>query len=170
MLFDPYAYDLTLADRPTPAPGAALAADTLLAVPAQARDLLRHGLTEAVAGALDLWERLPCGHQAALPPFAVQHAGKRRFQPESLRAQTLAGWHRLVGIELRLAAEALEALVLAASVEQEERLAEQCARVGQLYAEMERRAGAWVARALLGWELRLLRYRASPVLLPLIYD
>ncbi|HLV97247.1 MAG TPA: hypothetical protein VKT82_01100, partial [Ktedonobacterales bacterium] len=48
--------------------------------------------------------------------------------------------------------------------------AEQCARVGQLYAEMERRAGGWVAWALLHWELRLLRYRASSVLAPLIYD
>ncbi len=167
MLFDPYTYDLTIsAGQPAPA----LADDPLLEVPSAARAVLWQGLLEAVAGAVDLWERLPCGHQAAPSPFAVQHAGKRRFQPEALREQTLAGWHRLVGIELRLAAEALEALALAESADQRERLAEQCARVGQLYAEMERRAGAWVARALLRWELRLLRYRASPVVSALVYD
>jgi hypothetical protein len=169
MLFDPYTYDLTSAHQPEPS-GAALAADALLAVPAGARDVLRQGLTEAVEGALDLWERVPCGHQAAPPPCAVQHAGKRRFAPAALRAQTLSGWHRLTGIELRLAAEALEALALAEDAAQRERLAEQCARVGQLYSEMERRANEWVARALLGWELKLLRYRASPVVSTLVYD
>jgi hypothetical protein len=165
MLFDPYTYDLTTSNKPSP-----LDADALLAVPLDARDVLWEGLTEAVEGALDLWERLPCGHQAALPPCAVQHAGKRRFQPQALRQQTLSGWHRLAGIELRLAAEALEALVLADSTDQQERLAEQCARVGQLYSEMERRAGQWVARALLKWEVRLLRYRASPAVSTLVYD
>jgi hypothetical protein len=98
----------------------------------------------------------------------VQHAGKRHFQAEALREQTPSGWHRLVGIELRLAAGASEALVLADSDIQRERLAEQCARVGQRYAEMERRAGAWVAQALLRWELHLLCYRASPVLAALL--
>jgi hypothetical protein len=47
-------------------------------------------------------------------------------------------------------------------------LAEECSRVGQLYHEMERRAGAWVA--LLRWELRLLRYRISPVVASLVYQ
>ncbi len=163
MLFDPYAYDLTSSARqPT--------ADALLSVPADIRAVLWQGLTEAVDGALDLWERLPLGHQAAPPPFTVQHAGKRHFQAATLRALTLAGWHRLIGLELRLAAEALEVLALGDSALQQERLAEQCARVGQLYTEMERRAGGWVAWALLHWELRLLRYRASSVLAPLIYD
>lgn len=170
MLFDPYTYDLTSAVRqPAPAAGATLAADLLLEVPEEARALLRQGLTEAVSGALDLWERLPAGHEGALPIFSVQHAGKRRFRPDDLRAQTLAGWHRLLGIELRLAAQALEALVQAESDTHRAMLAEQCARVGQLYAEMVRRAGAWVARALLCWELRLLRYRDSALLAPLIY-
>ena len=49
-------------------------------------------------------------------------------------------------------------------------LAEQCARVGQLYSELKRRAGVGVALALLRGELRMLRYRASPVLASLIYD
>ena len=166
MLFDPYTYDLTLSSAQPPA----LGVDALLAVPEAARDVLWKGLTDAVDGALDLWERLPSGHRAALPPFAVQHAGKRCFPPHALRQQTLAGWHRLAGIELRLAAEVLEALALAEDAAQQERLAEQCARVGQLFTEMERRAGRWVARALLEWELRLLRYRASPGVSSLIYD
>jgi hypothetical protein len=169
MLFDPYMYDLTTPANQPAQPEAALATDDLLAVPARLRGWLWQGLTRAVAGTLDLWECLPSGHQAAPPLFAVQHAGKRRFQPEALRALTLAGWHRLVGLELGLAAEALEVLALEASAIQQERLAEQCARVGQLYAEMERRAGEEVALALLRWELRMLRYRASPTLAPLIY-
>ena len=49
-------------------------------------------------------------------------------------------------------------------------LAEQCARVGQLYSELKRRAGVGVALALLRGELRMLRYRASSALAPLIYD
>ncbi len=170
MLFDPYTYDLTISARQA-APAAALPSDeALLAAPAAVRDLLWQGLTEAVAGALDVWVFTPAGHQSALPVYAVQHAGKPYFDAAALREVTLPGWHRLVGIELRLAAEALEALALAESATQRERLAEQCARVGQLYAELERRAGAWVARALLRWELRLLRYRASPTLAPLIYN
>lgn len=164
MLFDPYAYDLTTSVGQTPLP------DPLLEAPADAQAALWQGLLEAVEGALDLWERLPAGHHSA-PIFPVQHAGKLRFPPESLRAQTLAGWHRLVGIELRLAAQALEALLQAGEpAVYRAVLAEQCARVGQLYAELKRRAGAWVALALLRWELRLLRYRASPVVGPLVYD
>ncbi len=101
MLFDPYAYDL-LASATLPA--SALPDDALLDVPQAARDILWHGLAEAVAGAVDLWERLPAGHHSAP------------------------------------------------------------------HIEMERRAGAWVAKALVRWELLLLRYRASPTLAPLVYD
>jgi hypothetical protein len=100
----------------------------------------------------------------------VQHAGKPRFDPAHLREQTLSGWHRLTGIELRQAAQALEELIRADSATQRARLAEQCIRIGQLYDELKRRAGEWMARATLDWELRMLRYRASPVLAPLIYD
>ena len=164
MLFDPYAYDLTTSANRPPLP------DALLDVPHDARAVLWHGLTQAVAGAVEVWERTPPGHQGAPSPFAVQHTGKRRFSPAALRRQTLAGWHRVVGIELRLAVEALEALALAESAVQRDRLAEQCARVGQLYTEMERRAGAWVALTLVRWELRLLCYRASPVVASLVYN
>ena len=175
MLFDPYTYDLTTSARQPSQPGAgargaALAADVLLEVPQQARSVLWHGLTSAVSGALDVWERTPSGRQRVLPAFSVQHAGKRRFHPADLRQHSLASWHRLLGIELRLAVEALEALIQRDEAIYRAALAEQCARVGQLYSELARRAGEWVAEALLRWELRLLRCRASPALAPLIYN
>jgi hypothetical protein len=171
MLFDPYAYDLARSARQgARSSGAALAEAALLEVPPEARALLWQGLREAVSGAVDLWERLP-GHPSALPPCSVQHAGKPQYQARMLRAQTLSGWHRMMGIELRLAVEALERLAVAADAAREwARLAEQCGRVGQLYAELKRRAGAVVALSVVRWELRLLRYRASPALVPLLYD
>lgn len=178
MLFDPYAYDLTTSAGPSPLPGAGLQApaaagaslaDALLEVPQEAQDVLWQGLVQAVDGALDLWDRTPPARRSA-PPFNIQHAGKLHFNPADLRAQTLEGWHRLVGIELRLAAQMLEALILGESEVYRALLAEQCARVGQLYGELKRRAGARFALLILRWEARLLRYRASPVLAPLIYD
>ncbi|HEY7358574.1 MAG TPA: hypothetical protein VH590_18965 [Ktedonobacterales bacterium] len=175
MLFDPYAYDLARSARPA-APssgaGAALIEAALLAVPQEARQMLWRGLREAASGALDVWERTP-GHSGAPPVLAVQHAGKPQFQASMLRAQTLANWHRLMGLELRLAVEALERLTVAVAANVARawaRLAEQCARVGQLYSELARRAGEVTAQAIVRWELRLLRYRSSPVLAPLIYN
>ena len=100
----------------------------------------------------------------------MQHAGRPQFDPAALREQTLAGWHRLMGIELRLAAQALEALVQRDEARYREKLVEQCARVGQLYSELKRRAGVGVALCIARGELRMLRYHASPVLAPLIYD
>jgi hypothetical protein len=195
MLFDPYAYDLARSARHSApssgagargeaenaearlrqapaAAGAALIEAALLAVPLEVRSLLWRGLREAASGALDVWERTP-GHSGAPPALAVQHAGKPQFQTSMLRAQTLANWHRLMGLELRLAVEALERLTVAAAAHVARawaRLAEQCARVGQLYSELKRRAGAVTAQAIVRWELRLLRYRSSPVLASLIYD
>jgi hypothetical protein len=169
MLFDPYTYDLTSSPRQEGPRQAALAADVLLAVPLAARGVLWAGLTAAVGEALAHWERIPAGGAAEPPTFPIQHAGKRSFNPADLRQQTLAGWHRLTGIELRLGVQALEALLQADTPLARAMLAEQCARVGQLYSELERRAGADIARCILRWELRLLRYRASPVLASLLY-
>ncbi len=123
----------------------------------------------AVEGALDLWEQMPPGVHRAPLPLPVQHVGKPRFDPKHLRAQTLAGWHPLAGIELRLAAQAMEALALG-DADYQAMLAEQCARVGQLYSELKRRAGMSVALAMLRGDLRLLRYRESPALAGLAYD
>jgi hypothetical protein len=166
MVFDPYGYDL---NHLPPSPLDALAASALLDVPQEARDMLWHGLRAAVEGTLTLWEQTLPGVQHALPVFSLQHTGQPRFNPDDLRQQSLENWHRLTGVELRIGVYALEALLLAGQPEQHERLAEQCARVGQLYREMERRANEWVAKALLKWELKLLRYRASPTVGPLVY-
>jgi hypothetical protein len=169
MPFDPYTYDLARLRRKTPS-GAALAAEVLLAVPLEVRAVLWRGLVDALSASLAHWEQTPPGHRSAPPALAVQHVGKRRFPPAALRAQSLVGWHRLMGLELRLAADALEALLCSEAAVYRALLAEQCARVGQLYAELARRAGEVVAVSLVRWELRLLRYRASPALAALIYD
>ncbi len=169
MLFDPYAADLARSARRSPLAGAALAVEEPAALPDEALAVLWQGLMEAVEGACDLWERTPPGHHSPPPLFTVQHAGKPYFNSAALREQTLAGWHRLMGLELRLAVQALEALALAESELYRALLAEQCARVGQLYDELKRRAGAF-ALHIFRWEVRLLRYRASPVVAPLIYD
>jgi hypothetical protein len=178
MLFDPYAYDLAAAARQLPSPAAAAVAEYLLEVPEEARATLWHGLMQAIEGALDLWERTPPARRSA-PPFTIQHTGKPRFNPDHLRRQTLEGWHRLVAIELRLAVQALEALLCAPEGRASDPprrngayqplLAEQCARVGQPYAELKRRVGALFALHILRWELRLLRYRASPVINDLLF-
>ena len=75
-----------------------------------------------------------------------------------------------MGLELRLTVQVLEALVGEDKPIYHQMLAEQYTRVGQLYREMERRAGAWMALAQLTWELKLLRYRASPAVGPLVYE
>jgi hypothetical protein len=164
MSFDPYTYDLA---RPATQP---LPEAALLAVPQEARRDLWRGLRDAVADTLDLWERTPPGRRR-VPPFNIQHAGAPYFDPADLRQQTLADWHRLIGIELRLAVQMLEALLLdEGTTVYRSLLAEQCGRVGQLYSELKRRVGEAWAQALLRWELRLLRYRASSVVGPLVYD
>ncbi len=171
MPFDPYAYDLNRAAKQQErAVVAARAAEALLGLPLEARTLLWHGLMAAVESVLDLWERSPAGAKHEPPVFIVQHAGQPRFDPATLRFLTLESWHRLMGLELRLAAQVLEALILTGDAERyHPLLGEQCERVGQLYSALARRAGVWMAWGLLCWELRLLRYRASPAVAPLVY-
>jgi hypothetical protein len=171
MPFDPYAYDLAAAGKRTLPSAAAQAREALPAMPAEARQTLCAGLRAAVQDTLDLRERTPPGVKREPPAFNIQHAGGPCFNLADLRRQTLDGWHQLTGLELRLAVQVLEALILTGDVGRYERLlAEQCARIGQLYRELERRAGAWMALALLRGELRLLRYRASAAVSSLIYD
>jgi hypothetical protein len=171
MPFDPYTYDLAGLARQRERLARTKTARALLGVPQEARYLLWRGLTEAAQGALDLVEHTPAGVKHEPPVFVIQHAGQPVFEEASLRCQTLSGWHRVMGLELRLAAQVLEALILTGDAARYgPLLAEQCARVGQLYRELVRRAGAWMACALLGWELRMLHYRASPTVSPLVYD
>ena len=168
MVFDPYAYDLAAARKQTPLPDEALVARVLPLMHPDARRALWRGLVRAVEGALMLWEQSPPGMKREAPPFLVRHVGKPYFNQADLRGQTLSGWHRLMGLELRLTVEALEALILVDADEYQPLLVEECVRVGQLYAEMKRRAGEWMAQALLAWELHMLCYRGS-ALLALIY-
>ncbi len=168
MLFDPYGYDL---NRPAALPPAdALLGQALLAVPSEARGVLWRGLRQAAQGALDLWERTPAGARHAPHVFTIQHAGRPQFNEAMLRRQTLKGWHKLTGVELRFSVEVVEALIWENTPVHREMLAEQCARLGQLYRELARRAGAGVALSVLQGELRMLRYRASPTLVALIYN
>lgn len=172
MVFDPYAYDLNHSTHQPDQPSDPLAAGALLEVPHDARQPLWRGLMGAAEGALALREQMPPGVKHEPPIFTVQHTGQPRFNDADLRQQSLENWHRLMGVELRIGAQALEALILTDDYETYyPMLAEQCARVGQLYSEMERRAWRWFATALLQWELKmLLRYRASPVVSPLVYE
>jgi hypothetical protein len=169
MPFDPYAFDLArsvgIARQP------ALSGAALLAVPLEVRDVLWHGLRAAVEQTLALWENTPPGVKREPPVFNIQHAGQPSFHPDDLRQQTLDGWHRLTGLELRLAVQIMEALIWTGDVRKYGLLlTEQCARIGQLYRELARRAGAHAARCILYGGLRLLRYRDSSVLAPLIYE
>lgn len=168
-LFDPYGYDLNRPAPRLPLPAVAHA-DALLGIPQATRDIFWRGLSRALEGALALWEQTPPGVKREPPVFPVQHAGRPCFDEAWLRQQSQENWHRLMGLELRITVQALEALVQVEDFRYRQMLGEQCTRVGQLHREMERRAGAWVARALLQWELRLLRYRASSVVGPLVYE
>jgi hypothetical protein len=166
MVFDPYGYDLARSAQQR-----AQAAQTVPPLPPEAHAIFWRGLRVAVEEALDLWERTPAGARREPPPLVIQHAGQPLFHPDFLRQQTRKGWHRLMGIELQLTAQVLEALILTQHTETYQRLlAEQCARVSQLYGEMARRVGAGLACALLLGELRRLRYRASRLLAPLAYN
>jgi hypothetical protein len=170
MIFDPYAYDLR---RSASMPALAAPGGVAGALPPLSSDALQtiwHGLMQAVEGTLALWEQTPTATKHELPVFTVQHAGQPLFDPAWLRQQSQANWHRLMGIEARLAAQALEALILDDTQEHREMLAEECARIGQLHHEMTRRAGEEIALPILRFELRVLRYRASPTLAPLIYS
>lgn len=143
----------------------------LISVAPEARRPLWQGLAQAVEGALWLWESTPAGRRREPPPLVLQHVGLPHFNPRDLWQQTLEGIHRLLRLELPLTVDVLEALLCArdAAVYQDA-LAEQCARVGQLYDELKRRAGAVFALLIFQWELRLLRYRASPVVAPMIFS
>lgn len=143
----------------------------LIAVAPEASYPLWQGLTRAVEGALWLWESSPAGSRREPPPLALQHVGLPHFNPRDLCQQTLEGIHRLLRLELPLAVDVLEALLCGKNEDAYQvLLAEQCTRVGQLYAELKRRAGKVFALLIFQWELRLLRYRASSVVAPMIFS
>jgi hypothetical protein len=126
-------------------------------------------LTRALEGALWLWEDAPTSSRQP-PPLALRHLGPPSFNTLDLHRQSLEGIHRLLRLELPLTVDVLEALLWGHDDKAHALLAEQCARVGQLYAELKRRAGAAFALLILQDELRLLRYRASSVVAPMVFS
>src|SRR5689334_5838943 len=113
-----------------------------------------------------------------LPPSAANRACWRcgtsaclRSTPPTCANRREVCLHHLLRLELPQTVDALEALLFAHNDETyQPLLGEQCARVGQLYAELKRRAGAVTALLILQGELRLLRYRASPERAPLVFS
>ncbi len=155
------------ADRLDPA----LVNTLLIEVAPEARYALWQGLTRALEGTLRLLESTPAAGSRKPPALALQHIGLPHFNPCDLWRQSLEGIHRLLRLELPLMVDVLEAFLCAKDVAPYlALLAEQSARVAQLYAELKRRAGKTLALLIFQWELRLLRYRASPVVAPLIFS
>ena len=77
----------------------------------------------------------------------------------------------MIRLEAALAQEALEVWLLSRKqAVYLAKLREHCARLGQLYADPERRLGPLMAWCLMRWELRLLRHRGSRVAGPLAFS
>jgi hypothetical protein len=166
MFFDPYAFDLAHPVTSSPVQEQTPAAD-LPPVPEEVQPLLARGLLAALEDALDLWDRLPPGYRPHLPPLTIQHAGRPRFPDAWLRAQTLAGWHRLMRLELGLTVAVLHRRLWCPEEDTwQDLLNEQCARIGQLYRELKRRAGLLCAWRVFRWELDRLRQPVAPVVPP----
>jgi hypothetical protein len=139
-------------------------------VPEEAQKTLAQGLFKALQPSLDHLEATPADARREPPGFPFQHLGQPHFKAADLPPQTLEGIHRLLGLELRLGADLLEALFMRVDdVVYQPLLVEQCTRIGQLYAELKRRSWAWFALKTLDWELRLLRYRASSAVADLLF-
>ena len=105
----------------------------------------------------------------ALEP--VEQHGPPPFPADLLGQRPLDGLRKLLRGEARFAVEALEILVLSRVPQprMEQILLAHCTRMGQLYLEMQRRLGDWVALPLLIGELRLLRHRGSTAAAPLAF-
>ena len=145
--------------------------DPLLAgVPEEARTLLWQGLLRAVEPGVWLWEQTPPGTQRHLPPPALEHFGER-FNDAALPSQLMEHLRRLWRMQFLLAADLLEALLLEGASETYAPLfAACCTRIGQIYNEIKRRGGLFFALLVLLWEVKLLTYRDSPVLAPLLFE
>lgn len=105
----------------------------------------------------------------ALEPH--ERHGPPPFAPDLLRRLALDALRRLIRTEARLAVEALEILILSRKAQPRisALLADHCARIEQVYLELQQRIGAGAALALLIWELRLLRHRGSQAAAPLAF-
>ncbi|HEU5370665.1 MAG TPA: hypothetical protein VFU69_19485 [Ktedonobacterales bacterium] len=141
----------------------------LAGVPEEARRVILRRLFEATDGLVTYWSETPTG-RAFEPNPALRHTGHAPFQPDDLFCQPTLNLRRLMGIEARLTVEAAEAFILGQDhVAAWIALRDQCARLGQLYAELKRRTWVGLALLLLDWELRILRYRSSSVVASLLW-
>ena len=144
--------------------------DPLAGVPAEARTLLWQGMLRAVEPAVWLWEQTPPGTRHALPPRVLEHCGER-FNDALLPRQQWGHMRRVWRIEFSVAADTLEALLLDGDeTEYAPLLAACCTRIGQIYSEVKRRCGLLFALLILRWELKLLGYRGSLVVAPLLFE
>lgn len=144
--------------------------DPLAGIPAEARALLWQGMLRAVEPAVWLCEQTPPGTRHALPPRVLAHWGER-FNAALLPRQTWAHMRRVWRIEFAVAADALEALLLDGDeTGYAPLLAACCTRIGQIYSEIKRRCGLLFALLLLRWELKLLGYRGSQAVAPLLFE
>ena len=144
--------------------------DPLAGVPTEARTLLWQGMLRAVEPVVWLWEQTPAGARHALPPRVLEHWGDR-FNDAILPRQALEHMRRVWRIEFSVAADVLKALLLeGSSADYAPLLAACCTRIGQIYSEIKRRCGLVFALLTLRWELKLLSYRGSPVVAPLLFE
>jgi hypothetical protein len=157
-------------------PGASLSSeqaafgDLLGGVPEEARTLLWQGFLQALDPVVSFWEQTPAGTRHALPPPVLEHWGER-FDEAVLSRQALETMRRVWRIECALAADVLEALILEGnSAKYLPLLTACCTRIGQIYSEIKRRCGLLFAILTLRWELKLLGYRGSLVVAPLLFE
>jgi hypothetical protein len=145
--------------------------DLLGGVPEEARTLLWQGFLQALDPVVRFWEQTPAGTRHALPPPVLAHCGER-FNDAVLPRQHLETMRRVWRIECALAADVLEALILdeGSRAEYLPLLTTCCTRIGQIYSEIKRRCGLLFALLTLRWELRLLCYRGSLVVAPLLFE
>ena len=131
----------------------------------------RPAVWERLRAALDA-TRLPwIPTPASLPTPDLEMLTPPPLDEATLRGLSLAAWHRLVALEGQMTMDTV--LAVAVQVTQREvllaRLVAHCARLGQLYAEIRRRAGQFFALPLLEWDLSLLRYRFTHAVASLLY-
>ncbi len=144
--------------------------DVLDGLPEEARSGCWRWLRAAVEDIVLYQQSLPEGHTLDPEP-ALRHLGQPPLETGRLAGQPQANLHRLVRLEGWVAVEALEVFMLcpARRAEALALLRAQMSRLGLLYQEWVRRTWVGVAVPLLEWEVRLLRYRASRVLAPLLW-
>ena len=150
---------------------AAAVRDPLAGVPEEARTLLWQGFLKALEPVIWFWERTPPGTRHALPRRVLEHCGER-FNGAMIARQQWKTLRNIWRIEFWQAADVLEALILDErdSATHLRLLTACCTRIGQIYRVVEQRGGLRFARTMLEWELKLLCYRGSRAVAPLLFE